>query len=122
MKQVFLLVLLFMSASSLSAQNCKTKITSSSTKLLLSKQVINVNIMNIHTQAFDRIDYTVTSYDEYGSKMGSEEFYWKSGIVTPPIKNGSTLYDVHTSEYKGAKTIKVSVDKVHYVNDTTCGG
>lgn len=102
------------------AQNCNTKITSSSTKKVLGNQGITVNIMNIATQAFDRIEYTVTSYDIYEKKMGSEEFFWQEGTLTHPIKNGETLYDVHSSKYVGASKIKVEIDRVHYVNGKTC--
>lgn len=119
MKKLLLLSLVLFSIAGY-AQNCKTKIISSSTKKVLGNQAISVNIMNIATQAFDRIDYTVTSYDIYEKKIGSEQFFWQEGTLTHPIKNGETLYDVHSSKYVGANKIKVEIDKVHYVNGKSC--
>ena len=76
--------------------------------------------MNLNEQAFDRIDYRVTSYDVYGKKLGVEDFFWQPGYVTHPIKNGETLHDLQKSEMKGATKIEVQVKKVHYVDGKSC--
>ena len=120
MKKLFLLSLVMFSMTGY-AQNCNTKITSSSTKKVLGNQGITVNIMNIATQAFDRIDYTVISYDIYDKKLGEESFFWQVGSLTHPIKNGETLHDIHSSKYVGASSIKTEIDNVHYINGKTCG-
>lgn len=117
----FLLLSLMLFAIKGYSQNCNTKLSSFSTKKVLGKQVVNVNIMNIATQAFDRIDYTVISYDIYNKKMGEESFTWQVGSLTHPIKNGETLHDIHSSSYIGAASIKIDIDKVHYVNGKSCG-
>jgi hypothetical protein len=120
--KVRLLIIIVLIINQTIAQNCKTKIVSSSTKSLLGVQTVNLNIMNLHDQAFDRIDYKVTSYDVYGNKLGTEDFFWQPGLVTHPIKNGETLHDIQKSKLSGATQIKVEIKKVHYVNGKTCGG
>jgi hypothetical protein len=120
MKKLLLVSLVVFSISGY-AQDCETKIKSSSTKKVLGNQVVNVNIMNIATQAFDRIDYTVISYDIYDKKLGEESFFWQVGSLTHPIKNGETLHDIHSSKYVGASSIKTEIDNVHYINGQTCG-
>ena len=119
-KLLVMMIIVAMSHQAMS-QNCKTKIVSSSTSSILGVQTIKLNIMNLNEQAFDRIDYRVTSYDVYGKNLGSEDFFWQPGYVTHPIKNGETLHDVQSSKMKGATTIKVEVKKLHYVDGKSCG-
>jgi hypothetical protein len=103
------------------SQNCRTKVVSSSTTSILGVQTLKINIMNLNVQAFDRIDYRVTSYDVYGENLGSEDFFWQPGYLTHPIKNGETLHDIQTSKMKGAKTIDVNVNRVHFIDGKSCG-
>ena len=91
------------------------------TQVVLGRNIGYIlKLENTNEKTVDGISWTAFFYDRFGELKGTKEATWTSGNFIKPADTNAIITTTQGAWVKEADDIFITINKVHFIDKTTC--